>query len=305
MTCDCTLTSIITEPEHGKSTCDGMGHVVNVKIGESCAFGHHLEAGTRNNVLYLAQMHPKPVGGTKEGLWSPKRYFYGFYADSLFKSTRHFKPYADSKQFRFRTGLCSDENKVRSHGPVDLRRRFCACPSCASPVAKYRECKVKRIVGVLKQVNCPAKKVAPGVTTRGGALSAFAKLLKMDEFRAVRVAEDQEDLEGNFWLAKLVSTAFENEEECTFAGETIYAGVLVVRIQWLQFVRENMSSGRTQGEAVGRCYRLLPEERLLAITAIARIDPVKLAGASGRRRSPSGGIFVLESDEEERIERSI
>ena len=186
-----------------------------------------------------------------------------------------------------------------------MRRRFCACPSCASPVAKYRECKAKRIVGVLKQVNCPAKKVAPGVTTRGGALSAFAKLLKMDEFRAVRVAEDQEDLEGNFWLAKLVSTAFENEEECTFAGETIHAGVLVVRIQWLQFVRENMSSGRTQGEAVGRCYRLLPEERLLAITAIARIDPVKLAGASGRRRSPSGGIFVLESDEEERIERSI
>ena len=117
------LSSTITEKLHGECCCDGIGCVCKAKLGEGVAYGHHLEPGTRNHVLYLAQMHPKPAAGVKKGLWSPKRYFYGFYDVSLLRVTRHFKNYRDSKQYLFRIGLCDDEDKVRREGPLLLRSR--------------------------------------------------------------------------------------------------------------------------------------------------------------------------------------
>ena len=120
------LSSTITEKAHGKCCCDGMGCVCKAKLGEGVAYGHH--------ILYLAQMHPKPAAGVKKGLCSPKRYFYGFYDASLFRVTRHFKNYRDSKQYRFRSGLCEDEDKVRREGPLLVQSRFCALPMlCVAP----------------------------------------------------------------------------------------------------------------------------------------------------------------------------
>jgi hypothetical protein len=82
-------------------------------------------------VLYLAQHHPKPKGDSENatGLWSPRRYFYGFYHDGLWaKSPLHFKPSVTP----------SEDSRVTK---VSLRSDFCACPECAVPRSNYSACK--------------------------------------------------------------------------------------------------------------------------------------------------------------------
>ena len=129
------------------------------------------------------------------------------------------------------------------------------------------------------------------------------------------MAADQTGIEGSFWLAKIISACYENEVETTFAGKIIWVGFLVVRIQWSEFmglstrlyalVRAGIERGGRAGSSrpnerdMGdvRSYRLLPEGRLIATSAFARIGPVKL-------KAIGGGIYVLDLDEEERIENS-
>jgi hypothetical protein len=168
-----------------------MAALIAAKIAMGCVFGHHLETGTRQHVLYLAQMHPKPKEGEKRGLWSPKRYFYGFYAPVLFKPVVHHKAYKNSKQFRYRVGLCEDEDTLRTRGPVHTRARFCACPNCALPVFNFQGCLVRDVVGARMSVqNCPKLAVHPQATTRTASLTEFSATLKVGEVRAVKVARD-------------------------------------------------------------------------------------------------------------------
>ena len=48
---------------------------------------------------------------------------------------------------------------------------------------------------------------------------------------AVKVAEDQTGVEGPYWLAKLSTRSYQNEEECVFAGDVIEAGFFVVKVR--------------------------------------------------------------------------
>jgi hypothetical protein len=67
--------SVIGVPAHGKSMGDALGFMIKVKVEEGVRCRRLLLQGTRNDVLYLAQHHPKPKGnpGAKEGMWVPQR----------------------------------------------------------------------------------------------------------------------------------------------------------------------------------------------------------------------------------------
>jgi len=78
------LHSCISEHDHGKAMPDGLANVATGAITEGCAYGHHLEPGTRSHVLYLAQQHPTPRSAPADRVgWAPGRYFYGYYDPSL------------------------------------------------------------------------------------------------------------------------------------------------------------------------------------------------------------------------------
>ena len=47
----------------------------------------------------------------------------------------------------------------------------------------------------------------------------------------VKVAEDQTGVEGPYWLAKLSTRSYQNEEEYVFAGDVIEAGFIVVKVR--------------------------------------------------------------------------
>ena len=164
---------------------------------------------------------------------------------------------------------------------------------------------MKIISGVTRRIRCLAETVPSGVSTRRDALISFSKEITPGEIRPVRVASDQTEIEGSFWLAKIISACYENEEETTFAGEIIGAGFLVVRIQWFEFMGSSTRfyaqerAGVARGVRTGpsrpserdmedvRSFRLLPEEHLIATSAFARIGPVKF-------KETGGGIYVLD-----------
>ena len=223
--------SVITIPAHGKSTADGMASEASAKVAEGCQFGYHLAPGTRQHVLYLAQMHPAPKAGSKKGLWSPKRYFCFFFDEKLFKPPDHFKPYNNSKRFRHRVGLCKDADTVRQQGPVHIRSRFCACPNCALPVFEFKKCLVRSIVGPYMQTaQCRKLAVHPAKTTRSASLAEFNATLKQGDVRAVKVADDQRGIEGPFWVVLLRSEMYENEVDVEYPGEKSMPGFTLCEI---------------------------------------------------------------------------
>ena len=60
--------------------------------------------------------------------------------------------------------------------------------------------------------HCPPKQKPRGALTQTQALAGFSESLVMNEVHAVRVAEDQTGAEGPYWLAKLSTRSYQNEE---------------------------------------------------------------------------------------------
>mmetsp|Transcript_70516 Transcript_70516/g.159520 ORF Transcript_70516/g.159520 Transcript_70516/m.159520 type:complete len:215 (-) Transcript_70516:435-1079(-) len=77
--------SVIGVSAHGKGIGDAISNTLPGNPKEGVSMKRLVCPGTRSHVLYLAQNHPRPKGDVdaKRGLWSPQRYFYGFYGDSL------------------------------------------------------------------------------------------------------------------------------------------------------------------------------------------------------------------------------
>jgi hypothetical protein len=102
---------------------------------------------------------------------------------------------------------------------------------------------VKPIFRRVRSVYCPALKKVRGALTQTGALTEFSEIPAADCVYAAKVAEDQADVEGPFWLALLLTPGFETEVECVVAGDVLGAGFLVVKaiFSWLS-VRQHCRS---------------------------------------------------------------
>ena len=82
-------------------------------------------------------------------------------------------------------------------------------------------------------------------------LHEFAEQLEKGSLVAVNAAEDERQLEGNYWLALLLGGAFVCPEQMVHATDVFEAGWLVVRVRWYQL--EQVSQ---------RGYVLLLHERI-------------------------------------------
>jgi len=137
---------------------------------------------------------------------------------------------------------------------------------------------------------CPNIVDAPTrLTTRGQSLATFAEELKMGDFRAGRVALDQLESEGGFWLAQLTSDFYLASADTTHGGETFKKGSLLVKINWLQ-----LTSSSADGT---RLYDLTAEEKVISVMAIIRIkSPVV---------QKQNTHFALSEEEQNRITCSV
>ena len=276
---------------------DGQANGLQSFAIEAMEYLKAIEPGARNVTIYFALNRSCPAAVDEaKGLWSAQLYLYGFYDESLFKATVYYTPFANSKTRRYRAALCTDEAMVQRHNPITTKFCLCGCPSCLPPLCDFKNCKVKCPTGGVAVYYCPAMKQTTPAVTRTASLEEFAIGLHAGEFRAVRVAEDEEHIEGTFWIAELFSDAYKTEEEVVVAGETIPAGFWVVKIKWLEFLL-------TETEATGgrRLYKRLNDERLLSVSALMRIKKVKMTILTGRLSNR----FALDKADELIVEHSL
>lgn len=274
-----TKTSVIKVSKHGKDLADVFGNLLASFLQQGSANGRFLIPGPRGSTLYLAQYHRKPLGSLEKVVsdFAPERYLYVYYSDEVLGvGNRDFNAYKDTKQFHSRVGRCVDPVTAEQNGPLTIREVFCACTPCAPPNYDFEHCLVPRLVGRPKQVYTRPVAAAIPVQTRLQseqesrlALVTFATTISAGEVRAVRVHEDDREIEGNFWLAKITSEMFiAPEGGFVFAGEEFPADFLLVKIRWFQALS-------LISESQARPYRLLSDERCLSVMSIMRIEPVE------------------------------
>jgi len=277
--------SVIGVSAHGKGIGDAISNTLTGNLKEGVSMKRLVCPGTRSHVLYLAQNHPRPKGDVdaKRGLWSPQRYFYGFYGDSLWaRHPRHFTPPA-KKEYHSRCTPSSLDNRLNRYLS---RRAFCACPSCAVPKCDFDKCKVNVITGNINPVTVMSVTGTP-MQPMTRTLTAFGATLAAGEFRAVNVAEDEKQLEGQYWVVRLVEGMVVADRDFTYGGETILKGFLVAKAQWLQYMKTDLKGRRT--------YKLLTEERYMNVNAFLRIDALTI------KEGTAGSTFELEADEDQRV----
>ena len=284
------LASYVEEVAHAKNVGDGLASEIKNKVNEFLRSHFGVQPGTRNHVLLLAELFPKPLrdAGNKTGVWSPDRIFYAFYSDEVLKveANADFKAYPNSKKYHFRVG--QNTLPARAHeGKLTVREGFCACSSCHAPRFDFRNCKFHVMMGRPVVALCPPLAVVKGAVTRSNDIRGFAMTLKAGENRAVDTAADQVVVEGApFWLCVLVGDAFQVPEPgVVFAGEFFEKDFFVVKIKWYQFVRLD-SAGQ-------RCYRLLSDEHMLSVHTLVRCDVGKLAPVEERGRGRPVPLFCL------------
>ena len=88
------LASYIEERAHAKNVGDGLASEIKNKVTRYSKSGSAVKPGTRNQVLLLAELYPKPLrdAGNKSGVWSPDRIFYAYYSEEVLASNADLSP---------------------------------------------------------------------------------------------------------------------------------------------------------------------------------------------------------------------
>ena len=91
---------------------------------------------------------------------------------------------------------------------------------------------------------------------------------------AVNVAAAEQSVEGIYWLAVLLGKPYEATEDTLSATDTIEAGFLVVKAQWLKLVQKECEGGL-------RSYSLLDAEVTLVVNHMVRLSGLKFSHGKG------------------------
>jgi len=224
--------SVIEEPSHAKHVSDGLASEIASKIRQLLSSGFSTLSGTRNQVLLLAQVYPKPLvdAGNNKGMWSTSRCMHAFYSDEVLSANiADFKATKGSKKYRFRVGLNADPTRAKE-GKLTMRQSFCACSSCHAPMFDFKKCQFNSLVGRAVTGYSPPTEAVRGALPAVMEIAEFVGTLKARETQAVDAAADQVTLEGApFWLCLLVEDAFVATEPVVFAGETFDEGSYLIK----------------------------------------------------------------------------
>jgi hypothetical protein len=202
---------VLEETGKAKSVGDGLASEIKNKVASNVKGGYTSLPGTRNHVLLLAQLHPRPKGddANKSGMWASKRIIYANYSEEVLQpgSSQDFKPFPSSMSHRFRYGFNEAEN-LANHGLLRVRKGFCACSNCHAPKFDFGACQFDSLVGRTAHVACPALRPVAGATPAVMEIPQFAATLKVGEFRAADIARDDAVKEGApFWLCHVKGPA--------------------------------------------------------------------------------------------------
>jgi hypothetical protein len=258
---------------HGKAIADALGYLLKRYLNNTIRTALPLQSGARGAVLYLAQHQPVMSNNVniKEGSFQPKRLIYIYYGKHLWSKQDPDYQNSMPRQYHYRTTK-GEPNAAQEEeqGKVFCRKFQCPCPNCSVLVRDYQNCQLKRLVG--EGVTISFKKV-PGstvCTTRRKALIEFVDSLNAGEVRAVGVSEDEQSLEGPYWLIHLVEgpVKLDSVLETEF-GERFPQGSFVVKAQYYSHI-----STRRNGD---RVYSRVSGVQTLHVACIVRTEsPLQL-----------------------------
>ncbi|EOD31043.1 hypothetical protein EMIHUDRAFT_203121 [Emiliania huxleyi CCMP1516] len=196
----------------------------------------HILRGSRNVVLYLAKARATPAVAKsfKEGWWAIERIFYGFFQHSKFTALA--VPKADgfngSHDVHMFAGDCKDAAAARKDGLLTTRGIPCACPPCIALL--WGDCEMVAVFGRVKKQKAPRAAGETAELRQMESLEVWAASLKAKQLSAVRADRREQSLEGLYWLAVLKGKAYTLAEDTVVNTDTIPAGYLVVKAQWLR-----------------------------------------------------------------------
>ena len=284
---------------HGKDACDGASVLIAHAINAAITSGALLDPGTRELVLYLADLLRVPATPKelKDGWEAPTKYFFGFMDTAKFTKSR--VPTAEARGWEcnkkhFYVGRCADAQRATEVGPLETASMFCACNACL--LFDFGNCEMKAHRGLMVSVRVPLKKGEVARTNQIDDLNEWSKMLKPGMVVAVRAAAHELEIEGPYWLLLVDSEAFELPEDMVHTTDEFEAGWLVVRGRWYSLVQKSP-----------RGYKLKEVNKLVLVNAMIRLPNVIFAGGSVGKapRASRSGLNVLEDDMHNLIDGSV
>ena len=218
---------------HGKDECDGASVLIAHAISAAITSGALLDPGTRELVLFCAQLFPAPATPKelKDGWGAPTEYFFGFMDSAKF--TKGSVPDAEARGWDCNKkhvfiGRCADRQHTHNLGPLETAPMFCSCDACL--LFDFDRCEMAAHRGPLSNVKVPLKAGVVQRINQIDSLLEWGALLKVGMVVAVRVPLDQRGLwpeEGDYWLVHIDSEAFEAPADLVHSTE-IEEGWLII-----------------------------------------------------------------------------
>ena len=123
------------------------------------------------------------------------------------------------------------------------------------------------------------------------SLEVWAASLKAKQLAAVRADRREQSLEGLYWLAVLKGKAYTLAEDTVVNTDTIPAGYLVVKAQWLRLEQREC-------EGKLRSYTLLEAETLIIVNHMVRLAGLRFSPGPGgpadrQLRSAREKLYIL------------
>ena len=184
---------MLEETAHAKSVGDGLAIEIENKVASNVKGGYAPLPGTRNHVLLLAQLHPRPKGdgANKTGMWSSKRIIYGFYSEEVLKT-------GSSLDLGRSSPLRVTASALAKTRPKTRRRR---APSCSPGLLCVLElsCSLVQLRGMSIQLagwpgcggRMPRYTACAGNPPRGDGDPALCGFVEGQRVLAVDVARDE------------------------------------------------------------------------------------------------------------------
>lgn len=144
-------------------------------------------------------------------------------------------PFKGSSQVHMSVGMCDDDDEALRNGPLTWSRYFCGCAACTR--LAFNECQMKEVFGTVKTASVKRAN-ATGLQTMTDSLEEFCKTLQRDSIVALRVANDEVDIEGQVWLALINSKPRKLEEQVLQQGQIFEKGFIVVDAQCFSYAGE-------------------------------------------------------------------
>ena len=281
---------------HGKSAADGVSNVPTSHLRKAARDNEPVGPGTRGLTLFLASKMIKPASTKTDAWMSFDDYLVAYYPEESFDPTKYRakKGYEGSNKDHFYTN--SGLHRIAT------RHLRCMCTPCIQDPRLFSErCLLSDWCGLIRHYNLQGDESAGRVDVRPRrdiiSIEKFAASLNTEGTPCERVVacmvheDDTNELDEPFYLARVVSKAYQINADCLIAGNEYKAGHYVVNIKWYLYV------GSSRGD---RLYRLQPGGVKGVVYSVESI----VKNVSGIRfKKYENGRYILGRETSDRLAR--